>query len=163
MEWRRAVVDSLKGSLYFGLVGPPVGALALTVATLARMAWRYQENPLAAFDGIVGFALVSILFSWFMGAVPAVITGLLLGPFRWRFHQWRWCLAAGAVGAAMSGTGLLMGGMPGELGRQSPGLLLVFPGFVAAVLVARLFGVRATYPTSPMPPLPQSAGIGESP
>jgi hypothetical protein len=163
VSWRRAVVDSLKGALYFGLIGPPVGALALTVASLSRMGWEYQENPLAALYGVFGFALFSILFSWFMGVVPAAVTGLLLGPFRWRFHLWRWCLAAGVVGALVSSASLLVDGLPGELGRQSPGLLLVFPGFVAGVLVARLFAVRASYPPPAMPPVPQPTGIGESP
>jgi peptidoglycan/LPS O-acetylase OafA/YrhL len=86
-----------------------------------------------------------------------------VGPLRWRFQQWRWCLVAGVIGAAVSSIGLLVGPLSGDMGRASPGMMLVFPGFVAGVLAARVFGVRATYPPPPMPPLPQRAGIGESP
>jgi hypothetical protein len=162
MRRKQAVVDSIKGAIYFLLIGPPVGALALTVVFAGMMAREWTLDP-SSLLGLLGFAMFAVLFSWLFGAIPAVLTGLLVGPLRWRFQQWRWCLVAGAMGAAVSSIGLLIGPLSGDMGRASPGLMLIFPGFVAGVLAARVFGLRATYPPPPMPPLPQPAGMGESP
>jgi hypothetical protein len=162
MRWRQAAVDSLKGMFYFVVLGPPIGALVLTVV-FAGMAIGHPHFDPMALLGLLGFAMLAMLYSWLFAAIPAALTGLLVGPLRWRFHQWRWCLVAGAVGGAVSSIGVLVGLLSGDMGRASPGLMLVFPGFVAGVLVARIFGLRATYPPSPMPPLPQRAGMGESP
>ena len=162
MRWRQAVVNSIKGAIYFLLIGPPVGALALTVVVSGMMISELTMDP-SSLRGLLGFAMFAVLFSWLFGAIPAVLTGLLVGPLRWRFHQWRWCLVAGAIGAAVSSIGLLVGPLSGDMGRSSPGLMLVFPGFVAGFLAARVFGLRATFPPPPMPSLPQPAGMGESP
>lgn len=162
MRWRQAAVDSLKGMLYFVAIGPPIGALALALVSAGMMIGNPHFDG-SSLLGLLGFTAMAMLFSWIFGAIPAALTGLLVGPLRWRFHQWRWCLVAGVIGAAVSSIGLLVGPLSGDMGRASPGVMLVFPGFVAGVLAARVFGRRAAYPPPPMPPLPQRAGIGESP
>lgn len=143
MDRRRALVDSAKGALYFLVVGPPTGALVLCVGGAAMMIIESPADFLQLAGVALGFAILAIPFSWVLGAIPAVLTGLVLGPFRSWFHQWRWCLAAGLVGAAMSMLSLWAwpGGGRGEGLASVTGL--VFPGFFAAVLVARLFALRA--------------------
>jgi hypothetical protein len=172
VDGRRALVDSAKGALYFLALGPPVGALALwAIMSLGLVTVmgpsNLAESPSSAGMSLAGFglmALVMMLYSWVLGSVPAVITGALIGPWRWRFHQWRWCLLAGVVGAAAAvGFFQLWAPLGGENGGAWPALYPVVPGFPAGVLVAKVFALRAPYPPPKMPPLPRPAGIGDSP
>lgn len=170
MDGRRALVDSAKGALYFLALGPPVGALFMTAAFGLVLVLGMPTLLLApstavtSLGGLGALAFVMVLFSWVLGGVPALVTGALVGPWRWRFHQWRWCLVAGVVGAAAAVAFIqLWAPLGGENGGVWPALYPIVPGFPAGVLVAKVFAMRAPYPPPEMPPLPPSAGIGDSP
>ena len=170
MDGRRALVDSAKGALYFLALGPPVGALAMTaimglvMAAGMPMLWLSPSTATTSLGGLGAMAGVAVLFSWVLGSLPALVTGALLGPWRWRFHQWRWCLVAGAVGAAAATAFFqLWAPLGGENGGAWPALYPIVPGFPAGMLVAKVFAMRAPYPPPEMPPLPRPAGIGDSP
>ena len=156
--------------MYFLALGPPVGALFATAVFGLFMVigvpttWDTPSTAAASLGGLGVIAMVVMMFSWVLGSVPALVTGLLLGPWRWRFHQWRWCLVAGVVGAAAAVAFIqLWAPLGGENGGVWPALYPVVPGFPAGMLVAKVFAMRAPYPPPTMPPLPQPAGMGDSP
>lgn len=170
MDGRRALVDSAKGALYFLALGPPVGALFMTAFFGLFMVfgmptlWETPSMAATSLGGLGVMAFMMVMFSWVLGSVPAVATGLLIGPWRWRFHQWRWCVVAGVVGAVAAVAFFeLWAPLGGGNGGLWPALYPVVPGFPAGMLVAKVFARRAPYPLPEMPPLPPSAGIGDSP
>ncbi len=170
MDVRRALADSAKGALYFLVLGPPIGALVMTaaigllLATSIPLRWESMDQALVSVGGLGAMAMATTMFSWVLGSLPALVTGALVGPWRWRFHQWRWCLVAGVVGGAASVVFFLLWvPLGGDTGGLVATLSPFVPGFGAGALVARVFAMRAPYPPPKAPPLPVSAGIGDSP
>jgi hypothetical protein len=155
---RGTLLDAGKGALYFGVLGPPIGALAFTAMLWLMSLYGEPDqswNELGT--GVAAVAAVFVLFSWMFGAVPAVVLGLVAGGFRPRLARWSFCLLIGLLGGLLSiGWGQLMLGVGGEHLGSDPWAFGV-PGAVSGLVVARVFGLRAARRAR------AQAGIGESP
>ena len=145
---RRGCSDPVKGVAYFGLLGPPCGALFWTLLGF------FSENPLVtvASLGLLNTAqtLVSVLlplslFSYFLGFFPAVLTGAVAGLLRERLHRYRYCMLIGLVGGITSGIVPLIIAMQHSARADGStfAALMIATGFVSGSVVARLFAIRA--------------------
>ncbi|MCL4870184.1 MAG: hypothetical protein KJ063_14560 [Anaerolineae bacterium] len=89
----------LNGALWFGGLGPPIGALLFWVALLGTsISERDGENFAVLFGGIIFF----IFWSYIFGLVPAVLSGFVLGPFRQHINPWPRFLASGLICSIIS-------------------------------------------------------------
>ena len=139
--------DPVKGALFFAFVAPPVGAIMLLplfiVVSIAA------KSPLLA--GAFGLLMVTIIpvFSYFLGMIPAAITGFIAGFFRKRLATWAGTLGAGALGfvvmASIIVSRLYEGETPMDLAgtRYEAVVPLGVCAFVGAAVAGRLFGTRA--------------------
>ncbi len=128
---------------FYLLAGPLIG---IAVVILAMLAGALLDG--GADLGITLFVIpVFIFFGYIFGAVPAAITGLLVGWYRHRLLRWQHVLIAGLAGAAVSTTCLTAffywaesprrpGLEAGFFERMGGAWILAIPGFVAALLCA---------------------------
>jgi hypothetical protein len=119
----RALLAPFVYAVVFGVVGPPVGSLAISIPlATADSAWVVV--------GVAAFALLSYLF----GLVPAVATGTCAG-FAHRLPALAFVPLCAALGAAFSlGFALLIdfGGDPGQHSVQ----YMAVPGALGAGVAA---------------------------
>jgi hypothetical protein len=111
-------------AVLFGIVGPPVGSLAISVPLVTNNAGGW------ALIGVAAFALLSYLF----GLVPAVLTGICAG-FAHRLPAIAFVPSCVALGAALSlGFAVLIdfGGDPGQHSVQ----YMAVPGALGAGVAA---------------------------
>jgi hypothetical protein len=78
----------------FGVIGPPVGSLAISVPMVVEDGAASSGNPVMPLGLALGFAVLSYLF----GLVPAVAAGAVMG-FAVRLRPWLFLALAGVVGA----------------------------------------------------------------
>jgi hypothetical protein len=86
--------DMGKGVLFFTLFGPPLGGLSLTVVML--LIELGQGQRIAADD--LWVLLLIPLIAYPFGAIPAALTGLVLGTIRDRLLGWRGAVFGGGIG-----------------------------------------------------------------
>jgi len=145
---RRGCSDPVKGVAYFGLLGPPCGALSWTLLTF------FAENPLAtvASIGLLSTAQITAstliflsLWSYLFGLIPAVLTGAVAGLLRQHLHRYRYCLLVGMVGGISSGIFPLMA--VAHSNHRTDGYIyaamMIGAGLFSGSVVARIFGIRA--------------------
>ena len=145
---RPRLTDPVKGVLYFGALGPPAGAIAYciyTAATTSFIEFAVSHGPLAAAKMLLMMVMLFSAWSYFMGFIPAVVTGAIAGRFRQRLSKWRYCLAIGLVGAFTSSFLPLMyvRSLPKEPDYTFPAMLAI-SGFFAGTGVSRVFALRAS-------------------
>ncbi|MFN3891605.1 MAG: hypothetical protein ACK4MV_14500 [Beijerinckiaceae bacterium] len=128
--------------LIFLVVGPPVGALTFSGLLSVWLARSASEPGSAAM--VFGFlSLYGVFFSWFIGAAPAALTGLVFAAWQTFVGRVQWALA-GLIGLG-AGIGVYIGG--GDLTSHAPGepplwplyLLTCFVPTMACWLLARSF------------------------
>lgn len=132
--------DSLKGALYFTVLGPPLGALAICLYLFFGSLFAGGSIDTAIFGGLT-MGLFFAMGSYLPGIVPAALTGLVCGPFRRHLKLWRYCLVAAIAGALIATVFSFV-----IISRQqsdNPFLFFALPGFFASLLVSRFFGMRA--------------------
>lgn len=126
--------------LIFVLVGPPVGAIAF----LAMLAvWLGKNSDPAAIGSVFAFlTLYGLIFSWFIGGLPALLTGLCFATWQTFIGRVRWALAAfGGIVA-----GLILVVVAGDIARDIGDppmlplyLITCFAATMACWLLARSF------------------------
>lgn len=115
---RRSIIDAAKVVAVTVVLGPPLGGI-VTMGLLQIVPWMATgfETPLPEFGmSLLGVVLVTIPFSYFVGAHAAILGGLALAAYiAWggRLTWWA-CLAASSVYPAA----LAVGGWFAT--RQSP-------------------------------------------
>lgn len=126
--------------MIFLLVGPPVGAIVF----LAMLAvWIAKGSDPAAVASVFAFmTLYGLIFSWFIGGLPAFVTGLFFAIWQTFFGRARWTLAA-VVGIVV---GLCLAIVLGDIAREigDPPMLPLylvtcFAATMACWLMARSF------------------------
>lgn len=141
--------NTLKGVLYFAVLAPPIGALSIGAFLFAGLLSSGSSIG-AAISGGISMGLMFAIGSHILGIVPAGIVGLLCGPFRASFKLWRYCLLAAFLGALVATIFAFVAVADQRI--DNPYLMFSLPGFVGALLVSRIFGVRASDNSSkPMP------------
>ncbi len=117
--------------LIFLLVGPPVGA----VVFLAMLAlWLGKSSDPGAVASVFAFlTLYGLLFSWFIGGLPAVLTGLVFAIWQTFIGRVRATLAA----VAGVGAGLLVTLAAGDIARDI-GDPPMFPLYLVTCLAATM-------------------------
>ncbi len=98
--------------LIFLLVGPPVGAIVF----LGMLAvWIGKGSDPGAIGSVFAFlTLYGIIFSWFIGGLPAILTGLFFAIWQTFIGRTRWTLAAIAGIVA----GLCLVAFAGDIARD---------------------------------------------
>ncbi|MDD2700607.1 MAG: hypothetical protein PHH36_05150 [Sideroxydans sp.] len=138
----------LMGGAIFSLLGPPVGAIAFMIFIELGMVFDTHSHASAIvyFQAFIGFILVS----YWIGSVPAWITGLLAGAPRLKLNVLTYLLI-GTAGAALSFTYqmLILGQGFTEIqyeidaGRFDQIILIgILPGFISGTVLAAIFCSR---------------------
>jgi hypothetical protein len=98
--------------LIFVLVGPPVGAIVF----LGMLAvWLAKGSDPAAIGSVFAFlTLYGVIFSWFIGGLPAALTGLAFAFWQTFVGHVRWAAAA-LIGLA---AGFLVALAAGDIARD---------------------------------------------
>jgi hypothetical protein len=136
MPWKRTLSDMGKGILFFVLLGPPLGGLSLTLTMLVL---ELAQGARIQADDLLVLLLIPII-AYPFGAIPAALTGLVLGAIRDRLRGWRGAVLGGAVGYLVT-LGLLQ---LLEAGRALDASLFGFAatGLFAAAVLAPVFAKR---------------------
>ncbi len=126
--------------LIFVLVGPPVGAIVF----LAMLAvWIGKSSDPGAIGAVFAFmTLYGVIFSWFIGGLPAVLTGLFFAIWQTFIGRTGWTLAA--VVGIVAGLALLVvaGDVAQDIGDPPMiplYLVTCFAATMACWLLARSF------------------------
>ena len=124
-------------------VGPET-LIALCFGQTAPLPAGGSGSPVAvALSGGASMGLAFAAGSHAIGIFPAAIVGLLCGPFRPCFNRsWRYCLIAALLGALVATVFAFVA--VGDEQRDNPYLMFSLAGFVGALLVSRIFGLRAS-------------------
>lgn len=134
------MINILKGSLFFGAFAPPLGGMML----MLNMAILDPE-PLHPLSELIEATLLSSLFAYLFGGIPALLTGAIAGIFRRFLGQWLTCLAIGCVGAVSS---LLFVGTFLQFKSYSYltdikfSVMLAIPALLSGMVLSVLFRVR---------------------
>lgn len=89
------MADVAKGTLLFAGVGPPIGALPFSMVMLVA------ELPNLTPEDLMPAVVMTSIFSYFIGGIPAAATGMMAGVIRkYLVTFWR-CLGVGALGFIM--------------------------------------------------------------
>lgn len=137
------ITQMLKGALWFGTLGPPIGALPLWVAmyvTKLAVGIGNDVPPSPFIDTF--FALV--FFSYLFGLIPAILSGLIVGPFCQFAHSWPRYICIGLLSSLVSFVWGVIYYLP-KMGEATVSFLATFylaPAFVAGTIVARLWAHR---------------------
>lgn len=136
------------------LVGPPVGTLSFItlVVTIAAISSKTTPDSIQSFLSVMGPA---ILMGYVLGAIPAIVTSLLVAWLISRTSRpLHWLVGAPLIGASMSILGLIwaiLGPNAGE-DRWVLTLAIAFTGAMAAL--ASMLVVLWMMPREPTPPAP---------
>jgi hypothetical protein len=131
--------------LIFVLVGPPVGAIVF----LGMLAvWIGKSSDPGAIGAVFAFlTLYGVIFSWFIGGLPAALTGLAFATWQTFVGHVRWTGAA-LVGLA---AGLMVTLAAGDIARDigDPPMLPLYlltclAATMACWLMARSFVTAGT-------------------
>jgi hypothetical protein len=136
MSHRRTLSDMGKGILFFVLLGPPLGGLSLTLTMLVV---ELAQGERIQADDLLVLLLIPII-AYPFGAIPAALTGLVLGAIRDRLRGWRGALLGGAAGYLVTLALLQLL----EPGRALDATLFGFAttGLFAAAVLAPVFAKR---------------------
>ncbi len=137
MDW-----DKAAGVVFlFGAAGPPIGSAVFGIPIAMVILVSGEESPLAA--------LVVILFlvvaSYFIGFVPACVTGILAAIYREYLSRWRNCLCVGVLAVVVEITFLIATlGSPSDF-LDLDGLVAVLwlfglPSLLSGTVTARICG-----------------------
>ena len=137
--------NPVKGVFYFGCLGPPIGGALLALVMFFGGDWLKAAKSHGFAEALSGLGSIVFMFSawsYFIGLLPAVVTGAVAGLFRGRLMLWRYCLAIGALGAILSVVPalLLSNTRPDSGDSMLPALALC--GLISGTLVARIFSMR---------------------
>jgi hypothetical protein len=99
------VVDQFFALTLYVLVGPFVGSLAAFL--MASLMAGTLPNP----SGL----LIFLLFGYPIGAIPAIVTGAIIGALKPWLWGWRAPTVSCALGAVLSSILILAGSRPGSL------------------------------------------------
>ncbi|MDR0781478.1 MAG: hypothetical protein LBF16_12435 [Pseudomonadales bacterium] len=129
------IKEMLHGALWFGGLGPLFGAIPF---------WGFLFITDIGKPGEVFFIGVTYLpWAYLLGLIPAVVSGLIVGPFRQLIHSWPRYLGTGLLCSLISlAWGCLLLG-EGEVAVINSITLFTGPAFVAGTIVARLWGHSA--------------------
>ena len=134
------ILDTIKSICLFGVLGPPLGSLGLSLYFAGDSALKGNVSDLEKFLLLPVGALLLWPVTYLFGLVPAVACGLICGPFRPAFRSWSACSVAGVAGGLLSAWwNVGVNGRPHE-----ERLMLFVAGFTAAFLCARMFAVGAS-------------------
>ena len=119
-------INILKGALLFGLLGPSIGWLTIAVPAMV-MARDWS------------LALVLMLpAAYFVGVIPAVIAGFIVGMVRPNIRGVRAYLLAAIIDAICSAA-YLAAVTSGDVDFRQIGLLAFLPGFAAGLVCGYIF------------------------
>ena len=133
MSAKPTVVSWLLTTLVYGLLGPLIGVSGFLLLHDADYARMQHWGPLAQ--------LLTAVLGFFVGLIPAVFTGLVMGGLR-AVPLWMRIVAAPAIGGAVTFlTGLLIIGLgPHDAGDVT---LICCGGFAAGVCAVLVGAVEA--------------------
>lgn len=102
-NWR----DWLKTVGVFAVFGPPLGWTMMSIAAIVVSVFANESH---ARD--IGYMFVGIFFGWIfsylLGLIPALLTGMIVGLVRHRLRPWwAWCGSA-AIGFVVTGVYFLI-------------------------------------------------------
>ncbi len=96
--WR----DWLKTVGVFTVFGPPIGWTAMSIASIVVSVFTNDSTARDIFYIFFGM-LVGWIFSYILGIIPALFTGMIVGLIRHRLISWwSWCASA-AIGFIVTG------------------------------------------------------------
>lgn len=94
--------DWLKTVGIFTVFGPPLGWTVMSVAAIMMGVMTNQANGRDIGYMFAGMFL-GWIFSYILGLVPAVLTGMIVGLFRDRLRAWWSWFASAAIGFVVTG------------------------------------------------------------
>lgn len=74
--------EMLIGALWFGFLGPPIGCIMFMLLMMVYAAG--EVSALLIFSGFFIF----VFWSYVFGLIPAIVSGLVLGPFQRQINTW---------------------------------------------------------------------------
>jgi len=137
MAIKKIIMNSMIMGLGFLLLGPPIGGVLVWL--LVSM-WTIVIGQLESFIGVGDFLVGAIITSYFIGGMPALVTGILVGIFKNELNCWKNYFIVGFL--AIGITSIVLS-ISGSNFRESPHSLywLGFLSFISGTLVARIFRV----------------------
>lgn len=97
-NWR----DWLKTVGIFTVLGPPLGWTAMSIASIVASVFTNDASARDMFYVFFGM-FVGWIFSYLLGGIPALFTGMIVGVVRHRLTSWwSWCASA-AIGFVVTG------------------------------------------------------------
>lgn len=156
-HWR----DWLKTVGVFALIGPPVGWASMCVAAI--IAGVFTGDTRAGDAGLLFIAIFAgSLWSYLMGGVPALVTGMIVGAFKHQLTSFlSWCLSA-CVGFLI--TSVFFVWFSTKSGDEINLDILISPfsfmGAAAAFVCAWISRPKTKKEITPPPPLEDSHEIG---
>ncbi|WP_386077960.1 hypothetical protein ACFIOZ_12180 [Vreelandella sp. F11] len=124
-------------AVFFALVGPPVGALTLTPLLLLGEVEKHGFSFQSAFY----LWLLTTIFAYIFGIIPALLTGLIRGALHKCSDSWIAAIGIGIVGLFLS---ILFGGTIYYDSTSIATLLIMFgmPGLVAGIVCTIIYGAK---------------------
>lgn len=121
-------------AVFFALVGPPVGALTLTPLLLLGEVEKHGFS----FESAFSLWLLTTMFAYIFGIIPALLTGMIHGAFHKRCDGWSAAIGIGLVGLFLS---ILFGGTIYDESSSIAALLIMFgmPGLVAGIVCSIIY------------------------
>ncbi len=119
--------------LIYTLLGPPIGGAAVIGTTLVAEALHGGDRDLPPIDGKVLF--VTVMFSYLTGAIPALLTGLMVAAYEW----WRRPTILAALVAPVLASGIHAVTVSG---LEPKALILLVPVSLAASIACWLLTPR---------------------
>lgn len=121
-------------AVFFALVGPPVGALTLTPLLLLGEVEKHGFS----FESAFYLWLLTTIFAYIFGLIPALLTGMIRGAFYTCGDGWSTTIGIGLVGLFLS---ILFGGTIYDESSSIAALLIMFgiPGLVAGIVCSIIY------------------------
>ena len=95
--------NPIKGAFLFAVIAPPLGAFVVSTLAALPFLWLAIKNQ----DAVIAFSSLFVVifvtaFSHIFGAIPAIITGFIVGMRRSMLSTWYGPLVSGVLGALIT-------------------------------------------------------------
>jgi hypothetical protein len=129
----------IKGGLFFGLFGPPIGSVPLACIAINAIFHSSSRDSISVPSVILAF----VLYSYLVGGIPAFVTGVIAGAVP-DSHEWkRYCLAIGLVASVLvllfGSAALFLLGVLKDVSYVRAFAFYAGPGFLSGTVMAALF------------------------
>ena len=95
--------NPVKGALLFAIAGPPIGSFLVTMTIALPFAIRLTIHKSFLMAAMVLFIPIGVAaFSFLFGAIPAALSGIVVGILRTRLSPFSGAIISGAVAALIT-------------------------------------------------------------